>query len=525
MCIKYKIPALILVFFFKQVSCIAQMADIIFTNGKIFTSDPSRLYVQAVAIKGNKIVSVGSNASIEKFASIVPGFNDAHDHLGCFIPVGQSFFTQFSVPGPSKEAVVDSLVRLVKKAAPNQWIQGTIGVTIFNDTSIRRRLLDSIAPNNPVALQIMWGHGMILNSKALKTVGISDTAADPLAGWYERTAGTKQVTGVLYEGAQFPVWQAIPVSERANTIKALRAHAAEEVGLGITTVQNMSNSLQGNAARQFFAEADLPVRTRIIAMPGSTDKGRSLEELINTNTRLSPYTYASGIKYVIDGTPLEQNALMTKPYPNRSDWYGRLNFPIDTIKRILKEALTGDRQLMMHVVGDSATKVVLKLMKQMAGDNQWKEKRVRIEHGTGILTDDVIKEVNDMGIIIVHTPQYGMGSPLHKWLSTGIHIAVGPDALINPCLNILMMTTQQANPIENLTREQAVIAYTHEAAYAEFAEKEKGTLAKGMLADLTVLSQDIFTIPAQQLPATVSVMTVIDGKIVYQSSQRIRPLK
>jgi predicted amidohydrolase YtcJ len=130
-----------------------------------------------------------------------------------------------------------------------------------------------------------------------------------------------------------------------------------------------------------------------------------------------------------------------------------------------------------------------------------------------------------MGIIIVHTPQYGMGSPLHKWLSTGIHIAVGPDALINPYLNILMMTTQQANPSENLTREQAVIAYTHEAAYAEFAEKEKGTLAKGMLADIAVLSQDIFTIPAQQLPATVSVMTVIDGKIVYQSSQRIRPLK
>ncbi|MDB5279732.1 MAG: amidohydrolase, partial [Ferruginibacter sp.] len=105
----------------------AQQADIIFTNGKIFTSDTNQLYVQALAIKGNKILSVGSDASIEKLASaktkkidlkgktVVPGFNDAHDHLGWLIPVGQSFFTPFSVPGPSKEAVIDSLLRLVKK--------------------------------------------------------------------------------------------------------------------------------------------------------------------------------------------------------------------------------------------------------------------------------------------------------------------------------------------------------------------------------------------------------------------------
>jgi predicted amidohydrolase YtcJ len=533
MCIKYKMPTLILLLFLKHASSFAQSADIIFTNGKIFTSDTAQLYVQALAIKGNNILSVGSNAFIEKFASaktkkidlkgktVVPGFNDAHDHLGWLIPVGQFFFTEFSVPGLTKDAVIDSLARLVKKATPNQWIQGTIGVTVFNDTSIRRRLLDSIAPNNPVTLQIMWGHGMIVNSKALKKINIFDTAVDPLSGWYERIPGTKYLTGALYEGSQFPVWQAIIVSEPANTIKALQAHANEELALGITTVQNMSGNFQGNAARRFFSQANLPVRTRIIAMPGSTEFGRSLREWNHPDSHLTPLTYVSGIKYVIDGTSLEQTALMTKPYPNRINWYGRLNFPLDTVKQILKEALVTNRQLMMHIVGDSATKVVLRLMKQMASDNQWKEKRVRIEHGVGVLTDEVIKEVNDMGIIIVHTPQYGMRSPLHKWLSTGIHIAVGPDALINPYLNILFMTTRQVHPTENLTREQAVIAYTHGSAYAEFAEKEKGTLAKGMLADLAVLSQDIFTIPPQQLPSTRSVMTIINGKIVYEQREGI----
>jgi predicted amidohydrolase YtcJ len=156
-------------------------------------------------------------------------------------------------------------------------------------------------------------------------------------------------------------------------------------------------------------------------------------------------------------------------------------------------------------------------MKNMAGNEEWKKKRVRIEHGVGVVTEKAAEEVRDMGIIIVHTPQYGLESPLHDWLAMGIHIAIGPDAVINPFLSI-MTTTGQIDPKENITREQAVIAYTKGAAYAEFAEKNKGIIAKGMLADIAVLSQDIFTIPAQQLPGTKSVMTIIDGKIVYQQN-------
>ena len=506
----------------------AQSADIILTNGKIFTSDTFQLFVQALAIKGNKILNVGSNEFIQKYASaktkiinlkgktVVPGFNDAHDHLAWPTPVGQYFFTEFSVPGLSRQAVIDSLVRLVKKASPNQWIQGTIGLTVFNDTTFRRKLLDSIAPNNPVALQIAWGHGMIVNSKALKEINISDTATDPISGWYERAPQTKYLTGALYEGAQFPVWRALTLTEPDNILKALELHAQEELAFGITTVQNMCSNFSGKQATQFFAKANLPIRTRIIAMPSSTPFGRSLTEWNNINPQITPLIYVSGIKYVLDGTTLEQTALMTKPYPNRNNWYGRLDYPIDTLKQILKEALTSNRQLLLHIVGDSSTKVVLGLMKQMGSNKQWKEKRVRIEHGVRVVTEELINEANDMGIIIAHTPQVGMRSPLQKWLSTGIHMAVAPDGLINPYINILMMTTQQINPNENLTREQAVIAYTLGSAYAEFAEKEKGTLAKGMLADLAVLSQDIFTIPPQQLPSTVSIMTIIDGRIMYE---------
>jgi predicted amidohydrolase YtcJ len=221
---------------------------------------------------------------------------------------------------------------------------------------------------------------------------------------------------------------------------------------------------------------------------------------------------------VIDGTTLEQTALKTKPYPNRPTWYGRLNFPIDTLRQILKEALESDRQLMMHLVGDSATNIVLNLMKTMAKDEVWKTKRVRIEHGNSILSEAFIKMVSDMGIVIVHTPQYGIVSPLQKWLSRGIPVAIGPDAVINPYISILNATTRQQDSTQNLTREQAVMAYTKGSAYAEFAEHYKGRLAKGMVADLAILSQDIFTVPANQLPGTYSVMTIVDGKVVYQKS-------
>lgn len=120
----------------------------------------------------------------------------------------------------------------------------------------------------------------------------------------------------------------------------------------------------------------------------------------------------------------------------------------------------------------------------------------------------------------MHTPIFNHNSPLRSLLNDGIIVGMSPDiGFTNPFLNMLIITQQQSNPAENISMEQAVIAFTKTNAYAEFKEKEKGTLMPGMLADLAVLSQDIFTIPAQQLPATKSELTMIDGKIVYQQAQ------
>ena len=505
---------------------VAQTAEIIFLNGKIFTADPNNLYVEALAIKGNRIIAVGSNEAIRKFNStrtnlidlkgktVVPGFNDAHDHLGWYAPIGLRYrYTENNPAGLSKAAVLDSVSKLVKAAKPNQWISGFIGTTVFFDSTIRSAL-DSIAPDNPVLLQIWWGHGQVPNAKALKMSGLSDSDADPVGGWYHKVAN--KITAV-HQNVQLPLWNAWSISDPENLIKGLRAYADQQLRGGITTVQQMSSTLNGPESMRIFKEADLPQRIRVIAWPRTTPLGRKINDWSMTNKEITSRLYYSGIKYTIDGTPLERNALKSIPYPETPGWYGRLNYKIDTLKQILREALSSDQQLMMHITADSSFRTVLSLMKELGTHTQWKSKRVRIEHNcVGNPSLDERKTLKEMGVLLMHTSWYCMASPLRSLLDDGILLGIAPDGTTNPFVEIMLMTSTHSNPKENLTVEQAVIAYTRTNAYAEFKEKEKGTLAKGMLADLVVLSQDIFTIPPQQLPGTESVMTVIDGRIVYK---------
>lgn len=514
----------------------AQSADLILINGKIFTSDTSQLFAEALAIKGNKIMAVGNSADISKLATVktkridlqgrtmVPGFNDAHEHLGSFAPVGQLFTSNYSDSGLDKLSVLDSVFRLSKAARPNQWIIGPIGLTVLQDLTMRKAL-DSIATDHPVYLQVMWGHGVVLNSKALQIVGIPDDAADPLGGFYVRQPGTQKISAI-WEYAQWPVWHTVLTSDRESLIKSLRAYARRQIQAGITTVQDMSCSIEPTALSGIYHDANLPLRVRIIPMPGTTKNGRNLAEWKNADRHPSKLTELSGIKYMLDGTPIEQRAFMKKPYPGKQNWYGRLNMPADTIRQILHEALTSNTQLMIHIVGDSTLAVVLSLMKQMADVETWRSKRVRIEHNAMVNT--TIEEINDikvLGLLVMHTPKYNHSSHLRSFIEKGIMVGISPDGTTNPFWDIMSVTSMQTNPAENITREQAVIAYTKTNAFAEFKENEKGTVTKGKLADLAVLSQDIFTIPLEQLPAIKSVLTIIDGKIVYQEPENFSAKK
>jgi predicted amidohydrolase YtcJ len=233
---------------------------------------------------------------------------------------------------------------------------------------------------------------------------------------------------------------------------------------------------------------------------------------------------------ILDGTPIERLACMRKPYADKNT-FGRLNFTAEQLKSFMNFALQNNQQIIIHAVGDSAIATIINTMRDLHPDNFWKDKRVRLEHAEMAVVDKQdLKALRDLGIIVVQNPLHLtlpeiMGQRLDKsrtrylqamrsLIDNDIHFALGSDGPINPFLNLMFATIHPDNPPEALTLEEALIAYTAGSAFAEFKEMEKGTLAQGQLADIAVLSQNIFEIPREQLPATESILTFLDGKIV-----------
>ncbi|HYW50785.1 MAG TPA: amidohydrolase family protein [Gemmatimonadaceae bacterium] len=262
-----------------------------------------------------------------------------------------------------------------------------------------------------------------------------------------------------------------------------------------------------------FRTVNLPQRLRLMPMPGTRPEGRELTSWNALPARLAPNVRRWGVKYLVDGTPIEGNALMRRAYgspPYRPEWHGRLLLPVDTLHTVLREALSGDEPLILHVVGDSAASVVLDAMEAVAPDSAWRPRRVRLDHASGLRGPNVARAIRK-GVVV---GQPRGGGPLRSWLAQGLVAAYGSDASGAPWTDFAGLVAPR-DTAEAITRERAIVLMTRDAAYAEFAEREKGTLAPGMLADLAVLSRDVFTVPAAALAATESVLTLVGGRVVH----------
>ncbi len=238
------------------------------------------------------------------------------------------------------------------------------------------------------------------------------------------------------------------------------------------------------------------------------------------------------MKWILDGTPIERLAFMREPYLDAPAERGRLNFPAERIQQFVGWAYGTEDPLAVHAVGDGAIDAYLSAIERAGRPEVWRAKRPRLEHGD-MLTADLIARAKALGIVVVQNPLHFMLAdiqaarlgpermaavqPMKSLLDHGIPLAIGADGPINPFLNIMAAVTHPANPKEALTREQAVTAYTSGSAFAEFQEKDKGQLAVGMLADLAVLSADLFTVPVAQLPSLHSVLTMVGGKIAHDT--------
>ncbi len=273
---------------------------------------------------------------------------------------------------------------------------------------------------------------------------------------------------------------------------------------------------------------DTAVRVRVISFPL---QGLS-EAKPAPNRQVAGNLFFSGLKLILDGTPIERSMALRKPYQDDPSSNGQLNLSPETIRRAVQAAAETNDPLLLHVVGDRTTEVVLQAMESAGAPADWPKRRLRIEHGDGV-TPDLIPRAKALGVVVVQNPSHvmigdllvlrlgpergGHTQPFRSLVEAGIPFALGSDGPLNPFLNILFATTYPRNPKEALTREQAIAAYTKGSAYAEFAEHEKGTLEPGKKADLAVLSQNIFDVAPPELPKTESVLTMIGGRIVRQT--------
>jgi predicted amidohydrolase YtcJ len=509
-------------------------------NARIFTGIAAAPWAEALTVVGDRIGVVGTNAAVRTLAGtatrvvdargrlVIPGINDAHVHVGTRPPGTDLDGPPAVQHDPSLEEILTRLKAAVARAPADGWIYGEIGGRVLDDPKATRSTIDEVAPGHPVMLVAWTGHGTLFNTAALRQLKVRDDEPDPAGGFFVRTAGTRAITGVAHEYAEYILRQRVSSmpDEPAQT-KALREYAAAAAGFGITSAQLMATNRPAADLARSAVAADLPIRIRVIDFPMT---GMSeWRQPASATAQGSPRVRVSGTKWVLDGTPIERLMHLREPYSDRPSSRGRRNFSPGDVSAFLKHALGRREQPMFHAVGDAAIDLVLSALERSGGGTVWQPLRPRIEHGD-MLEQWQFERAKQLGVTIVQNPSHFMlpdlmaarlgtrtarSSMMRSMIAAGVPVALGSDGPINPFLNVMFASINANNPTQAMTREQAVSAYTFGSARAEMIENQKGTISPGMLADLAMLSQDIFKVPPDALPKTVSVLTVVGGKVVH----------
>ncbi|WP_394829478.1 amidohydrolase [Pendulispora albinea] len=520
----------------------------LYHHGRIFTGDPRQPWANALGVCGEWIVFAGSDHGADDGArgswfervdlegrTVVPGIHDAHTHvLG--IPGKRLNDTSFVPgPGPRLDAVLALVRDGVRANPPGTLLVVMIGDAILADPTATRAALDPASPDHPVILRSWTGHGTVINTAAMRMLGIDETEPDPFGGRYLRAPGTQVITGVVQEYAEHGLNRRLFDRMRDDELLTVyRTYAERAVQLGYTSIQDIPLGLTHARTASVLRAANLPLRVRSICFPLTPNE--PCETAPSDAPRGSKLTWG-GLKWITDGTPLERNAFLREPYADAPDFFGIFNFSESALHTQLRRSLGHDRardQPIFHAVGDAALDEVLDAASRF-GARAWRGRRFRIEHGDLIYADHIAR-LRRLEAIVVQNPLHlgipdlmhqrlgparaEIMQPLRTLLRTGVGLAFGTDAIgavQTPWLDLLLAITHPTNPSEALTLEQALTAYTRGAAFAEFTDDRKGTLAPGMLADFAVLSQDVFRVTPAQLPATRSVLTVIGGKVVWDA--------
>jgi hypothetical protein len=533
-------------------------ADIVLRGAKVYTANDKQAKAQAVAIKGDKIVFVGSDNDARKFtgpttrvvelkgSAIFPGFIDAHMHLS---GVGQREMTLNLEGITTLEEFLARVKARVDQARPGQWVTGRGWIETFWKPPVfpTRQDLDRIAPNNPVLLQRADGHASVANSAALKLANLTRNTPVPAGGAINKD-GDGEPTGMLIDRAQGLVSRLVPPPTEAEQDEAILKGVQREMELGWTQIQDAHGSWsEVERIRRFYRDGKIKIRIfKAISGPGADatrliDQGPVLGEF---DGRLTVRT----IKVVVDGALGSRGAALLAPYTDDPKTTGLITTDTVAVKPMLAAALRNGIQVEAHAIGDRGNRLILDLYERAfnevpADQRKIKDPRWRDEHAQ-IVTPADLPRFKRLGIIASMQPSHAIGdlyfaparlgmerlAGAYAWqsmLKMGVPVAGGSDAPVErgePMIEFYAAVARKDlqgrsgdgwHPEEKVTRDQALKMFTLWPAFAAFEEASRGSIEVGKFADLTVLNQDIMTVPEMQILSTKILMTIVNGEIVY----------
>ncbi len=552
---KFSVFCLSLLFGATVANATPPTADLIFQNANIYTAAEKEPRAEAIAIKGEHILFVGSDEDVQEFAAestrvidldgktVLPGLTDAHYHI---FGVGEREMTLNLEGTRTREAFLEKIKERAAKIPPNEWITGRGWIeTFWTPPEFPTAAdLDRVAPNNPVFLTRADGHAAIANTAALRIAEITNETPNPFGGEILKKDGTP--TGMLLDHAKELVEKRVPGSSAAEKEKALLLGAERSVKLGWCEIQNPGSDLAEIGIMRKLIEAD-KVKLRIYnAVSGP---GEAANRLLAEGATIGKHFTQRAIKCYADGALGSRGAALLEKYSD-ADTAGFLVNKEEDLARVYEKALRAGIQIETHAIGDRANRLVLDLYEKAfkaipPNERKVREPRWRIEHSQ-ILSPQDIPRFAQLGVIPSMQPSHAISdlffaparlgqerlAGAYAWqtlLKSGAIIPGGSDAPVErgePMIEFYAAVARKSvdgftgegwHPEQALTREQALKMFTAWPAFAAFEEKEKGSIEAGKLADLTILSADIMKIPEAEILKTRCLMTVIGGEIVADS--------
>lgn len=537
--------------------------DLLLHNGRVYTMDVEQPHAQAIAITGNRIVVVGDDADVTALSSssrqrvdlegkaVIPGLIDAHVHFGWHsIAMHGDQVDLDNVP--SIAAAVAEISDHTRTIPPGQWIQGGgWNRTIWPGAAFPASAdLDTMVPDHPVVMADKSRHATWVNSLALELAGITASSQDPPGGQIVRDE-SGQPTGILLETASELVYDAIPEPDLEAMINALKAGIAQAHSLGLTGIHDPGHPTVLAALQALRAEGELDLRA-LVHIPSD-----GLEHAWKLGLRSGlgdEYMRIGGVKIFADGALGPQTAHMLQPYEGTRDHRGIPTLTAGELDDLVQQAHASGLSVAIHAIGDAANRAALNAIEKASGATAGRQPRAsdyqapalpdRIEH-VQLLHPDDLPRLAEMGVIASMQPIHATSDMemaercwgdrcafSYAWrslLENGASVAFGSDCPIETLAPLpgihAAVTRRRADgspgadgwyPAQRVSISEAVHGYTMGVAFASGESHLKGSLAPGKLADLVVLSDDIFRIDPMGILDTHVEMTVFDGKILYQ---------